>query len=330
MPPRRPIGPLEGTRLSGYFDLLAWSYTRAFDRRLIGLLRDNGVRAVHSVAHDLSFARALAAAQELDAPFYLSVHDDLMYALRGRPDHERASALLASAWQAATWRFVITEALGEEYCRRYGVAPYSVVTDGVEPMAIVSRPRTGGRLRVYFMGLLHLAYEPNFLALLNALDGVGLHRDPPTATLTCRSGSLPLPSLRNRQINVLPFDSEDALPADLRKADLLYLPLPFGSEHDALVRFSLSTKLVTYLGSGVPILYHGPSFGAAHDLLAAHDAAFLVTSLNHPALAAVLHETPGRRDAVARHARALAEGEFLLDTQRRTFWSAIQNGGLLQ
>ena len=24
------------------------------------------------------------------------------------------------------------------------------------------------------------------------------------------------------------------------------------------VRFSLSTKLVTYLGSGLPIIYHGP------------------------------------------------------------------------
>ena len=85
---------------------------------------------------------------------------------------------LASAWQAATWRFVITEALGEEYCRRFGTLPYSVVTDGVEPTAVVPGPRTTGQLRVYFMGLLHLAYEANFLALLDALDDARSARRP--------------------------------------------------------------------------------------------------------------------------------------------------------
>jgi hypothetical protein len=324
MPPRRAVGRLERTRLSPYFDLLAWSQSRAFDRKFVGALRDHGVRALHAVAHDLSFAKALAAARELDAPFYLSVHDDLSYVMRARPDRERGCALLGTAWQAATWRFVVTEALAEEYCSRYGAVPYSVVSDGVEPAGAVSRPRTHGRLRVYFMGLLHLAYEANFLALLDSLDDADSHGDSQGASLTCRCGSLPLRSLRNRHINVLPFDVEDAVADDLREADLLYLPLPFGAEHEAFTRFSLSTKLVTYLGSGVPILYHGPPFGTAHDLLAAHDAAFLVTSLDRASLATVLCASAARRQAVAGNALALARDKFLLQHQQRVFWDAIQ------
>jgi len=325
LPPRRPVWRLERTRLSAYFDLLAWSRSRSFDRRFVGLLGDRGVRAVHAVAHDLSFARALVTARELDTPFYLSVHDDLSYVLRGRPDRERGCALLGSAWQAATWRFVVTQALGDEYCSRYGALPYSVVSDGVEHTGLVSRPRAHGHLRVYFMGLLHLAYEANFLALLDSLDEVGPDENSRDPSLTCRCGSLPLNSLRDRHIEVLPFDDEETVAGDLCEADLLYLPLPFGDEHEAFARFSLSTKLVTYLGSGVPILYHGPPFGSAHDLLAAHDAAFVVTSLDRSSLTAVLRASAARRQAVARNALALAREKFLLQHQQQVFWEVIQD-----
>ena len=325
LPPRRPAGRLDQTRLGAYFDLLAWSNHASFDRRLVGLLGEHGVRAVHAVAHDLSFARALAAARELDTPFYLSVHDDLSYVMRGRPDRGRGCVLLGSAWRAATWRFVVTEALGEEYCRRYGTAAYLLVSDGVKSADAVSRPSTRGRLRVYFMGLLHLAYEANFLALLDSLDDASSDGGSPAPSLTCRCGSLPLRSLRDRHINVLPFDDEETVAEDLRGADLLYLPLPFGAEHEAFARFSLSTKLVTYLGSGIPILYHGPPFGTAHDLLAAHDAAFLVTSLDRSSLATVLRASAARRQAVTANALALAREKFLLQQQQHAFWDVIQS-----
>ncbi len=37
-------------------------------------------------------------------------------------------------------------------------------------------------------------------------------------------------------------------------------------------RYSLSTKMVTYAGSGVPILYHGPADSAAYELLNKNNA----------------------------------------------------------
>ena len=61
----------------------------------------------------------------------------------------------------------------------------------------------------------------------------------------------------------------------MESADLLYMPMPFGEAHEKFARYSLSTKMVTYAGSGVPILYHGPATSAAFDLLKRNDAAIL-------------------------------------------------------
>ena len=78
-------------------------------------------------------------------------------------------------------------------------------------------------------------------------------------TMQMRCGSLRSSLLREGDfIRVLPFAKETELERDLSEADLLYLPLPSDAAHAPLVRFSLST-LVTYLGSGVPIFYHGPT-----------------------------------------------------------------------
>ena len=54
-------------------------------------------------------------------------------------------------------------------------------------------------------------------------------------------------------VRVLPFGSEADVEADMSQATLLYMPLPFAAEDECFVRFSLSTKMISYLGSGRPI-----------------------------------------------------------------------------
>ena len=60
---------------------------------------------------------------------------------------------------------------------------------------------------------------------------------------------------------------------DLENADLLYMPIPFGKEHENFARYSVSTKMVTYAGTGIPILYHGPTNSAAFGILGGNKAA---------------------------------------------------------
>ena len=154
-------------------------------------------------------------------------------------------------------------------------------------------PRSAAKqLRVYFMGLFHLVYERNLQVFIEALELLSAQVDPGVArSITLRCGSI-RPALRkqSRLVRVLPFGSEADVQTDFDSADWLYLPLPFSEEHRAFGAYSLSTKMVTYLGSGLPILYHGPAGTAAHNLLSKHRAAALITSLDPEEIAGVLAE----------------------------------------
>ena len=121
-----------------------------------------------------------------------------------------------------------------------------------------------------------------------------------------------------------PFADEGTLRADFDDARMLYFPLPFGEEYASFVNYSLSTKLVTYLGSGVPILYHGPRQAAAAKLLKAHDAAVIVDSLAPGALVEGLRRIEKDRNDITERALALGQERFRLEDQQATFWQGVQ------
>ena len=124
-------------------------------------------RALHAVPHaGLDFAQVHAVARELALPFFISLHDDLAYtaASAGAPAKEREAAMRA-AWREASGRFVISEALGREYCERYGARDYQVVTDGLSELTPPRADADSSELRIYFMGLFHMGYERNLRAL---------------------------------------------------------------------------------------------------------------------------------------------------------------------
>jgi glycosyltransferase involved in cell wall biosynthesis len=146
-------------------------------------------------------------------------------------------------------------------------------------------------------------------------------------SVTLRCGQINARDIREAtNVRILPFGSEAQVARDLEETDLVYLPLPFGETFEPFVRLSLSTKLVTYLGSGVPILYHGPRNAAVADLLAENDAALIQTALDADSLATQLSKFQ-KEPALARqktsNALALARREFSLQAQRDRFWNAI-------
>ncbi len=232
---------------------------------------------------------------------------------------------MREAWNGADARFVISDSLGDEYCRRYGQKSYEVVTDGLTELHPPRGGATAHVLRIYFMGLFHMPYEQNLRALLDALTLLQReHRELQiSVTLRCEhvrpqliEGNIP--------VQVLPFSDEAQVQRDLESADLLYMPLPFGEEHENFARYSLSTKMVTYVGSGVPIVYHGPKSSAAFELLSRHRAAILIPSLDPAEIAAILARTDGpARAETTSNALELAQRSFMLCDQTERFWGAI-------
>jgi hypothetical protein len=217
---------------------------------------------------------------------------------------------LGEAWRAADARFVITHQLGTEYCERYGERAFTVLTDGLEHVAEGPPDPSESTLHVYFMGAYHAPYRDNFDALLAALAQLRAARPEREVSLTWRGGGLPFEHESEVPMEVLGFAPEDVLQSEAGRADLLYLPLPFGRAHRDFVNFSLSTKLVTYLGSGRPILYHGPKEAAVARLLIEHDAAIVVDSPRPEDLVAALDRGLPQARAIGANGLALARREF--------------------
>lgn len=322
--PARPrFGILEPTRFHKYLGVAAVPLEPLVRRRLGRLLVRQGACVVHVVAHDATFWPVFRAALDLGLPVALSVHDHLDYNMRDRPERALALHRLGRVWRQADHRFVISTAMADEYCRRFGERSSEVITDGLTEVRapVASIP---GRCTVYFMGAFHMSYRANLEALVRGLERFQDNRPDLDVSLKMRCGELPggLPPTRI-PIDALPFGDEQAIVTDMEAADALWIPLPFGEEHAPFVRFSLSTKLVTYLGSGLPILYHGPADSAAGALLRESGAGVETNALEADGVARALSSVVDRRAELAERAGQLARRRFMLDELRERFWASL-------
>ncbi len=325
--PIRPwFGRIERTRFSWMPNRLEPLFARRFEQKLELRIKACGATVVHSIPHGLDFIHGYRIARRLGLKFFLNVHDDVRHTAARVSGNAECLTRLDEIWKNADGRLVISEQLGDEYCRRHGQRPYEVITDGIESLS-KPRERPEGVLRIYFMGLFHIRYEPNLRALLDAIESIRNEHAGLTVSAVFRCGSVRSAVTGDFQgMKVLPFGNEADVEADMREADLLYLPLPFNQDAGDFVRYSLSTKMITYLRSGLPILYHGPELAAAYSVLSESDAAFRCCALEPNALAGILRRIVEQRTEVAvkvENSLALAERRFLLKGQRQRFWDAL-------
>jgi len=324
IPLRPDFGRLEMTRFNRSLGFLDWLFSAGFEEKVRRVLIEHRIRAIHLLANSYSVVPVYKAATDLGIPYFVSVHDDLEYASRNHPMMAQMTAFMGRAWREAKGVFVISEEMGQEYSRRFGEREYRVVTDGLKCVAEGPQQRPGKSLRLYFMGLFHNTYAQNLRAVLDALRIVR-SREPDWAIgVTCRCGKIPL-TLRESDVpvEVLLFAPQETLEKDMRSADLLYQPMPFQELASAFSRLSLSTKMNTYLGSGLPIFYHGPRDAAAGQLLIRHQAAVVCDSLDPRAIADRLMAAIEQRESIVNHALSLARSQFMLADQQRRFWEPI-------
>jgi len=324
IPLRHNFGGIEFTRLRPFLGVFDWLSSSRFETRLRQTLESYQVRAIHLIPHAYEVVPVARVAREMGLPLFLTVHDDITYTSCGHPCLRQMAAALGSAWRTARGLFVISDEMGREYSQRFGAREYSVVTDGLTCVPNGPKRRPDKSLRLYFMGLFHYTYNPNLRAVLDALKIIRGKLPDWNISLTCRCGEISLPVCSDDvPLEVRPFAREEDVENDMLSADVLYQPLPLDASAKSFGRFSMSTKMITYLGSGLPIFYHGPEDAAAYQLLMRHKAAVACTTLNPEELAKVLLGAVERREAVVRNALALARRQFILAEQQRRFWEPI-------
>jgi hypothetical protein len=320
---RPALGRLDRTRFARLGHPLEIPARPFFTRRLAREMDAAQPDVVHVLPHWTSdFHLAWRLARKARRRVVMSVHDDLAYTLpRDHPLRKEALEMLGRMWTDVDHVFAISQELGDEYNARYGRRSFEIVTDGLETIAPAPQAARPSRLKVYFMGLFHYTYRDNLRALTRALAQLQAAEPGLKIELVMRCGGFEKGIDAAFPAQTLPFADQATVLRDMETADLLYMPLPFGEEHASFARFSLSTKMVSYLGSGVPILFHGPRESAAAGLLERNRAALACHSLDEAELASLLSSSAlvtTRTDTVT-NALQLARCTFPLPELRRKF-----------
>ena len=224
-------------------------------------------------------------------------------------------------WNAANRRLVISDQLGKEYQFLFGNKNYEVITDGVakNEISTPTLPSLIETISIYFSGLLHNDYVPLFKVLANALDILSLDFD---FKLILR-GTHKLDFLENRKFEVeyrSYYSDDDTIKVEMDETDILYLPIKFSNPD--FYRFSLSTKMIGYLGACGTILYHGPQESAAAKKLIENNAAFFCFDLDTQNMVATIKKfLYGDNLLFSANAKTLAENDFCLESIRSKFWN---------
>ena len=264
------------------------------------------------VVHHGPFADALCTDEFKRKKLWVSFHDH--YA-----STNSSYSIADLLWNNADRRLVISDQLGRQYQKLFGGKPYELITDGIyahEIRPVIEEPKQP--LEIYFAGLLHLDYLPLFKALADALDN--LSKRGLTVKLVLRA-TQKLPFLANRMFGVEYRDmtlNDYELKTELDSATILYLPMKFTNPEFYL--YSLSTKMVGYLGAPGSILYHGPVDSAARKLLSSWGAASYCYTLNTDELVNSIIDAITNRKSYSAQAKKLAHNRFDMLMMQNKFW----------
>ncbi len=223
-------------------------------------------------------------------------------------------------WRKANRRLVISKELGQEYQKMFGKEDFEIITDGVytNEISVAKSTDPDKIVQIYFGGLLHTSYLPLFTVLADALDE--LFKTGLKFKLVIR-GVQKVEILENRSFQVefkYNFVDDNQIKSEQDQSDILYLPIKFNDPEFYL--YSLSTKMIGYLGACGTILYHGPKNSAALNLLKSYNSATACTGLDVDEMITTIKQAITNGQFYSLNAKELVKNHFLLDIIRGNFW----------
>jgi len=323
-------------RLKEYGDWTIHSARMA--RKAARLARAAGIEAVLGIGPGISVWTSYLIAKRLGVPLHLWIHDDPVAYARFRGGSRvlvsRVRQCFRRAYRGAAVRYAISEPMREYYRKLTGcdavvlppslgprgagvsaaVASAPVVSAMASARAAPSRRPPLRRIRIGIAGSPAGAevWETFALALEHLFADAPADRQPEIVAF-CEPHAIPIPPSVQRRgwVSVRGWQSADVVDRELARMDYLYMPLWFSDDRRLHVATSFSTKFVSYLRVGVPILCHVPGYSAVAAFVRRCPVGPILDTMDVPALAGRLHAVFAGEDwhsrlAVARPA-ALAE-----------------------
>jgi glycosyltransferase involved in cell wall biosynthesis len=259
-PPVPPAWRLTGSFLRFVGETFVWIRDRA--RQIEEIARKEGCDLLVACSGDLyDLPAACLAGRKTGIPFIPYLFDDYLYQWTGR---NRSASRRMEPWlmRQAKAAIVPNEFLREEYVRRYGVRCAVVRNPCPVPDldALDRAPRVfpGESVNIVYAGAV---YHANCDALRNLVTairklgrpGVRLHVYTAQAPEEIARIGISGPEVvHHRHIPA------GEIPAVLRQASILFLPLGFNTPISEVIRTSAPGKMGEYLSVGRPVLVHAP------------------------------------------------------------------------
>jgi len=286
---RRPrehwgLGRSERFRSFAIETLTSKARIRSLARSAISFGKEFGPDLLWCILEGQTLIRlALPVAKGLNIPLHTQVWDPpgwwfrehkIDFITAGRIKRHYEKALRSSACvAAASW------AMAEQYGKDYGVRAVPVVPGlGVG----LARPvGTEVHARPEFLigvaGQLYASAE--WKSLISALDAVQWSLAGRKVRIRLLGRDFAVTTHKQACIEFLGWHSQEETIRLLSEADVLYCPYWFDPVFETEARLCFPSKLITYLASGRPVLFHGPSYASPSRFLKENDAAVFCHTL---------------------------------------------------
>ena len=258
--------------------------------------QDHDVDQVWAVLQGQTLVRmAEGVAKGLGVPLRSLIWDPLKWWHLARGIDEETqridNGLLESAIKSSAFVVAPSWAMAEHITQTYGT-PSEPIIASIDRS--VARPPAGsismaGPVVVGIAGQFYASDA--WSALVEALDGCGWVVAGRPIVVNVYGASSPPERLDETKVRIKGWYSQaDLVEAIHRECDICYCPYPFAEDMREVAEFSFPSKVVVYLASGRPIMFHGPDYSSPGKYLAQRSAGVTCGSREaHRILAALEH-----------------------------------------
>lgn len=293
--------------LSEYINpILHWLGIYHFASRIIlsenqkSWIKDFGPEVLYlqvSTLEGISFANQLI--DYLKIPSVVHVMDDWPTTLGGigpfaRFVRQKVNKEFVGILNKTSCSFVISDAMAEEYHRRYGknFEPYN---NPVEPEHYIKcnfeeTNTTESIYRIIYTGRIGTANRQSIILFGQILGNTTINnREIKLDIFTKDFNEADLESIRKiPNVKVYPAVPHDQIPGVLTKYDLLLLPLDFTPDGIRFAKYSFPTKAAEYMLTGKPILVFAPEETAVSKFFKEHECGYCLTNNSPVAIKSAL------------------------------------------
>jgi len=220
---------------------------------------------------------------------------------------------------------VISEAMAEEYHKRYGrvFLPFMNCIDFDIYKKALTNPNTSNVFRFVYVGGLHHGRLEMLFEVAKSIEEFGATLDiyTPIATLNIEKAAIKYPSIKFRG-SIAPENTATIY----ANCDGLIHVESFDESHKAFTRFSISTKLPEYFASGTAVFAYGPNDIASIKYIYENNCGIVSTEQNKALLTSRLKEfiiDEGKRREVADNALRLCAQNHEAGGQREKLREAL-------